>query len=919
MITPRRIAILFALLSLFAPLVHSQSVVTGTPPFGNFGGGPDIIDLANLNAHLTIPVLQKAGRGIPFTYNITYDSSIWQPVGASGSQVWEPTNSGAFGWSYSAMGNMVITGGEVLGYCYTWVGPPINQYYVTGEYGGTNYAYQDNLGTLHRFSGYEESSGGTCGSGYVNDLGPVTDGSGYSPSVDSSGNFTVKDRNGKLVYWTNSNKNLVTPYATDTNGNQITMNSSNQFFDTLSSSTPVLAVAGTAPNPTKFTYTAPSGGGNKSYTMNYTNYTVATNFGISNITEYKSSGPVPLVTSIELPDGSQYTFTYEATPSTPASGACTPYAGTTCTTARLASVTLPTGGEISYAYFNGNNGILSDGSTAALTRTTPDGAWTYAHSESGTAWTTNQTDPQGNKTVMYFQGIYPTETEAYQGTSTLLKTAYTCYNGASAPCNSTAITLPITQTTVYPQWANEQEAETNKIYNSAGLVTEEDDYDYGNGAPGSLLRKITTNLNNFGEPSQAAVYNGSGTLMAQTLYGYDEVAVVSSGITTQHVSVSCPCGNLTSVSQWLNTNDSWLISKNTYFDTGMVDVATDAKGNPTTHAYSSTYAGAYPTTVTNALNQQTNYTYDPNSGQVTSVEDANQRTTSYTYDSLLRPLTVSYPDGGQMNYSHAAEYTGSYTGIDQKKDTSGDWSQSYVWFDPLGRPARAVTPSGESSPWNEVGDTCYNGDGLASFTSYPYQDGGWSGPPPCNTAGDSYTYDALGRVTKVTHSDGSAINASYSSPPCATVTDEQGKTREMCSDGLGRLTEVIENPGGLNYTTNYTYDALGNVTGVTQSGSRNRTSVYDSLSRLTSSTNPESGTTTYTYDADGNLATKTDARNITATYTYDALNRVTQKTYSDGTPSAFFYYDANNAWGYTETNMVGRLTEEWTGTSCCAT
>src|SRR5262249_30204696 len=53
---------------------------------------------------------------------------------------------------------------------------------------------------------------------------------------------------------------------------------------------------------------------------------------------------------------------------------------------------------------------------------------------------------------------------------------------------------------------------------------------------------------------------------------------------------------------------------------------------------------------------------------------------------------------------------------------------------------------------------------------------------------------------------------------------------------------------------------------------------------------------------------------------YDALHRLTQKNYSDGvTPSAFFSWDGSGRWGVTQTNTIGRLGEEWTGTSCCAT
>ncbi|MGA7630598.1 MAG: hypothetical protein WCB11_07510, partial [Terriglobales bacterium] len=47
--------------------VLSGQVATGTPPFGSFGGGPfDTVNLGNLNVHFAIPVLNKAGRGLPF-------------------------------------------------------------------------------------------------------------------------------------------------------------------------------------------------------------------------------------------------------------------------------------------------------------------------------------------------------------------------------------------------------------------------------------------------------------------------------------------------------------------------------------------------------------------------------------------------------------------------------------------------------------------------------------------------------------------------------------------------------------------------------------------------------------------------------------------------------------------------------------
>jgi hypothetical protein len=79
----------------------SAQVVTGTPPFGSFGGGPDQINLANLNAHLMIPVLDKAGRGLRFTFDLSYDSSVWVPVTSSGTKSWQNSTATTWGWTTS--------------------------------------------------------------------------------------------------------------------------------------------------------------------------------------------------------------------------------------------------------------------------------------------------------------------------------------------------------------------------------------------------------------------------------------------------------------------------------------------------------------------------------------------------------------------------------------------------------------------------------------------------------------------------------------------------------------------------------------------------------------------------------------------------------------------------------------------------
>ena len=108
-----------------------------------------------------------------------------------------------------------------------------------------------------------------------------------------------------------------------------------------------------------------------------------------------------------------------------------------------------------------------------------------------------------------------------------------------------------------------------------------------------------------------------------------------------------------------------------------------------------------------------------------------------------------------------------------------------------------------------------------------------------------------------------------------------------------RLSNVWENPGGLNYQTSYTNGANDTLQTVTKGG-ETRSFYYDSLGRLTGSTQPETGTINYTYYNVGNMLTRTDARSVTSTYSYDALNRVKSIGYNDGkTYTASFSYDGS--------------------------
>ena len=564
---------------------------------------------------------------------------------------------------------------------------------------------------------------------------------------------------------------------------------------------------------------------------------------------------------------------------------------------------------------------------------------------------------------------YETQTQYYQGShtsGTLLKTVDTSYNYSTAARDSRS-PINVVPTIIQTLWPDSQTYQTTNSYDPGysytdyignttdllgnpnvgiyGKEIKEQAYDYPSGT--SLLRTtntsyawqspnpnysnyLTNNLLNL--PYSVQVKDSGGTQRAYTTYGYDESGLQSSGISEQKVAGESYPGNQTSVHRWLNgsttgtsncaaVTSGYLVTTKAYYDTGEVPTVTDPCGNQTNYQYSSTYYGAFVTKATNALGQFMSYAYDFNTGAVTSITDWNSQVATKNYDALTRLTSVSYPDGGSTTLCYTdtggatcTQGSAPFAVVKTKAITASPVlnETSTFLFDGLGRTSQTQLnsdPSGTTytlATYDALGrkSQVYNPTRCSSITANCNNETTWG-----------YTttnYDPLNRVTSVVEQDGSTVSTNYSAFPCTTVTDEAGNSRQSCVDGLGRMTSVLEDPGAsphLNYTTNYTYDALGNLTYVNQIGStggqpRTRTFQYDSLSELTSALNPESGTILYAYDADSNVITKTAplpnqnlSATVTTTNTYDKLNRLTKKSYMDGnnsdpyTPTVQFGYD----------------------------
>jgi RHS repeat-associated protein len=743
---------------------------------------------------------------------------------------------------------------------------------------------------------------------------------------------------------------------TDSNGNLYNSEDTlgrSSYGETASSSTTGCVSSLPLTGSTLYTYTGPTGN-QETLQACLGNLTLQTAFGQSGVTEFPSSHakgitPASMIVTLILPNNTKWTFSYDH------------YGDVT-------QLGLPTGGTISYTWTT--TGVSNCGaniaqvSRAVASRAFNDGAghiytWNYTWGPWSNGSASNVvTDPLGNDTVHTFNyqcSPYEVITKQYNQSRTsgqLLRevdTTYSSYSfsgtgyglyGAGEISLGNVVPTNI-QTTDY---ASGMVTSTAKSYDPGygandpifGNVTSESVYDWGSGAPGALLKQIATtyefqNNSNYltaNLPDLVAsvvVSNGAGYKCSETDYTYDNSSyLTASNVTEQHgAPPGAVRGNLSSKAQQLSSTPcqsgaTWspVTSYTNMYDTGEVYQSIDPLGHTTTYNYSSTFYGAYPTTVTNALNQSTTYNYDFSTGLMTSATDPNQLETTYSYDSMFRLHQVTHPDGGEDTIAYQ-ETTDPFTAT---LTTQINSTQSKVETDVFDGLARVTEHQLSSDPQGTVyTDTTYDALSRVGTVSNPYREGA---DATTSSGITTYSYDALSRKIQESYPDTSVLTTAYCGPS-TLVTDPTGKWRRSRVDGLGHLVEVDEpnsttasvNSNGCPGTsdpiwvTSYTLDPLGNLDNVLQNASRQRSFTYDSLSRLLTSANPETGTITYVYNNDNTVYTKADARSITTTYSYDAIRRETGRTYSNNNPSPILTtYDQANCLNLTACQNIGHRT-----------
>jgi RHS repeat-associated protein len=923
---------LFSTLLVFTGISVAQ-VATGKKPFNSFGGGPfDAVNLGNLNVHFSVPIVHKAGRGLPFSYDLSYDSSVWSPVGVSGNQVWQPVSN--FGWSSNWGG----TSGY-LSYFYSQSPCYDNMGHLTGNtYYYQGWGYHDPwTNAVHGFNGEIVIYAGSCsGTSIYSFTSTATDGSGLILNAGGTSG-TITTPSGTVISPpSNPPPGPVTTTSADANGNQITSNTSGVFTDTLGQT--ALTISGA--NPVTFAYAAPSGS-QVHYSVNYSSYNIKTHFGCSSIAEYTASN-VSLVSSIGLPDGTSYSFTYEST-----QGFSGYYTG------RIASVTLPTGGSLSYSYplthSGTTNGIncadgtapAASGTNPSMTRTlNPGGQWTYSRTQvSGNHWQTKVStppDPQNagsasDDTVIDFQedgttgstptySFYETQRQNYQGAAggTLLLTTVTCWNGTSSNCTTTAVSSPISQRAITLQYPNNGLQSKTAISYSGALVTESDEYAYASGTPTTLARKTVISYASLGNgigdhPASVVVQDGSANVISTTNYGYDEYSTYPLQPTTgtpQLVSITGSRGNATTVSN-LVSGSTYLTKHSSYYDTGNVYQSYDVDGAITTYNYGTAPQGnstiscgnSFPTGFTlpiTGLSTSASTTWNCFGGVATVLTDlnGNSTSTSYTDPYFWRPASSQDPASNTTSFTYTAynSTTQAPANVDSRMlfNSSNSVTEQLTTVGGFGQVLYSQQREGPSSTNYDSTQVLYDSFGRANQSTMSCVTTAGRG---CGSAAKTTsTFDAIGRTLQTTDGGGGYVKSTYTQNDVLqevgpAPAGENTKQKQLEYDALGRLTSVCEKTNltgyGIcsqqtsssnGYLTTYSYSVNSSgypTVTVTQnaqasSGHQTRIYSYDLLGRLISEQNAENGITTYTYDSDS-------AGTCSGTYNGDLVKLVDAK------------------------------------------
>jgi RHS repeat-associated protein len=632
---------------------------------------------------------------------------------------------------------------------------------------------------------------------------------------------------------------IVYPTPTDTNGNAYSKNANGDIKDTVGR-VPLMTITNCNNSVNQICYDVlNSQGQNSRYTLTLNTIPVATSFGQSDVTECSNNCTITVISSLGLPDGTSYNFSYLDG----YQNAAAPGYG------ELTSIQLPTGGTSAFTYITYEDLYGQRNRWVNTYAPSVGGVWTFtpqvvqpcAAGLNSCQQQLTRTSPAGDDTVFQFlinHGAWKSLQSDYSGSSTgsgtLLRQETSQFNFNQL--NSAVTTYINGVQTIENAYAgqdfylNNLQTTTTVPLGPGGSLVKQVQYNYDtqNADFGALLSvkewnfypsagelpatpdrstyytyryqqangQAYANANILRAPATVTVCNNSGS---DPLCGGAGSAVAKTAMSYDTTTPSGVHGNLSQVQKWVG-GPSWLTTGITYDNTGNTTQVTDPAGNSAHMGYGDKYyvdstnppsyglpttftpsaaTNAYLTSVTLPLIGTSNFGYFYNTGKRAFSQDAN----------------------GAARYEHYLDPFDRLT---------------HVYTPPI------VTPSGSNPGWS-----------LLKYTT------------PTQT-------DAFTSISSLS--------------PATTCTATNGGCRqdETLSDAIGRpvTNTLVSDPEGSDHVD----------------------TTYDSQGRAFSVTNPYRNTSDSTFGLDS--------------FVYDGLNRIVKTTHSaDNTSSQILYGPAANGIG----------------------
>ncbi|KRG78436.1 hypothetical protein ABB30_03760 [Stenotrophomonas ginsengisoli] len=306
----------------------------------------------------------------------------------------------------------------------------------------------------------------------------------------------------------------------------------------------------------------------------------------------------------------------------------------------------------------------------------------------------------------------------------------------------------------------------------------------------------------------------------------------------------------------LQTSQSW-----TYDAFGRAISSTDARGQVRQWSYDRNGRQVASWQTVNGVEQRQTQTYDAFDRVLTST-DAEGAVTTYIYDDAARTVSVRSPEGITLRTEHNAH--GETVSV-----TDARGAVTRYDYDASGQQTAVVGADGSRQTQD------FDTRGLLTSST------------DANGRRVAYTYDAAGRLLQRTvDPQGLNLTTTYRYDAAGrqlSMVDSRGVETRSRYDANGQLVETLVDPNGLALKTSYTWNAAGQQLSVTVGvGTAQQVTTlytYDALGRRSSQTvDPGTGrlnlTTQYRFDANGNVVASIDAAGRMTRFAYDADNRL---------------------------------------------